>query len=393
MLVRGSLEVRAYTRSATEDGGPMRAVAVALFLAACMSACSGAADSQDELPAAVDSASTGADAERGARGPLAGSSWRLVEFQSMDDAIGTTRPEDPSRYTMRLGTDGTVSLRLDCNQATGDWIARPASDGVSGSFTLGQLAATTAACPPPSMGERLATDAEFVRGYLLRDGRLYLSLMADAGIYVWEPLVEGDAAGSASVPVAGPEDGGPRDWEVSGPAEAVLRESASSEAAIVATLAPGTVLDNLGCAPSEAGVWCDVQPLGGGPRGYVSADLLRPAISPDGSVATGPDDSALRAGQGDFDATGRIPCAQAAGQPMAECGFGVARAGGGYATVVITRTDGGRRAVYFRLGRPIGADTSEADPGEFGATRDGDLHVVRIGSERYEIPEAVVLGG
>ena len=25
------------------------------------------------------------------------------------------------------------------------------------------------------------------RGYLLRDGRLYLSLMADGGIYAWEP--------------------------------------------------------------------------------------------------------------------------------------------------------------------------------------------------------------
>jgi hypothetical protein len=40
------------------------------------------------------------------------------------------------------------------------------------------------------MGERIARDAEYVRGFVLSDGRLYLSLMADAGIYAWEPLAE-----------------------------------------------------------------------------------------------------------------------------------------------------------------------------------------------------------
>jgi hypothetical protein len=71
----------------------------------------------------------------------------------------------------------------------------------------------------------------------------------------------------------------------------------------------------------------------------------------------------------------------------------VARAGGGYATVVVTRPDGRPRAIYFRYGIPIGADTSEADPGEFGATRENDLHLIRVGTERYEIPDAVPLGG
>ncbi len=79
---------------------------------------------------------------------------------------------------------------------------------------------------------------------------------------------------------------------------------------------------------------------------------------------------------------------------MGQCEFGVARAGGGYATVVITRPDGRKRAIFFRMGRPIGADTSEADyPGEFSATREGDLNLIRIGTERYEIPDAVPLGG
>jgi heat shock protein HslJ len=155
-----------------------------------MSACSGAADSREEPSAATESGSTVAAGDAEAPAQLAGSSWRLVEFQSMDDAIGTTRPEDPSRYTMRLESDGTASFRLDCNRANGNWSAQPAGDGSSGSFEFGPLAATTAACPPPSMGERVSADAAYVRGYLLRDGRLYLSLMADAGIYVWEPHIE-----------------------------------------------------------------------------------------------------------------------------------------------------------------------------------------------------------
>ena len=79
---------------------------------------------------------------------------------------------------------------------------------------------------------------------------------------------------------------------------------------------------------------------------------------------------------------------------MGQCEFGVARAGGGYATVVIKRPDGRQRIIFFRMGRPIGADTSQADgsPG-FRATREGDLNLIRIGNERYEIPDAVVLGG
>ncbi|MBW2428811.1 MAG: hypothetical protein JRF56_07630 [Deltaproteobacteria bacterium] len=50
--------------------------------------------------------------------------------------------------------------------------------------------------------------------------------------------------------------------------------------------------------------------------------------------------AATRAGKGDFDATGQIPCAQYSGQPVIHCNFGVSRDGGGTATAVITRPDG-----------------------------------------------------
>ncbi len=323
--------------------------------------------------------------------PLAGTGWRLLEFQSMDDAIGTVRPDDPSKYTMRLDRDGSVNMRLNCNRAIGDWSAEPAGDGDSGRFEFGPLAATRALCPPPSMDQSIVAQAGYIRSYLLRGGRLYLSLMADAGIYAWEP---DPADAAAAIPFAAPEDGGPRNWRVSVSSRLNLRENPATTATIVARYGPGTILDNLGCRRVENRSWCDVQQLGGGPRGFVAAEFLRPAVAPDGSVATGPDDSALRAGQGKFDASGNLPCAQALGQPTVPCRFAVARAGGGYATVVVDRPDGGKRAIFFRLGIPIGADTSEADGyHDFRSTQEGDLHLIRVGPERYEIPDAVILGG
>lgn len=194
---------------------------------------------------------------------------------------------------------------------------------------------------------------------------------------------------------ADPADGGPRHFEVSGTRSGLnLREQPSADAPIVAVLPAGTLLDNLGCRMVVGRAWCDVQRLGGGPRGYVAAEYLSPAVGPDGAVASGYDDTALRAGQGDFDATGRIPCAQHRGQPMGECEFGVARAPGGAATVVVTKPGGAERAIFFSLGRAIGADTSEADGyAAFSVERENDLNRVRIGDERYEIPDAVVLGG
>lgn len=117
---------------------------------------------------------------------LTNTTWQLVEFQSSSDEIGTIRPDDPSGYTMTLAADGTVTMSLDCNRATSTWSAGQGDSG-SGSFTFGPLAMTRALCPPPSMDERIGRDAQYVRSFVLRNGRLYLSLMADGGIYAWEP--------------------------------------------------------------------------------------------------------------------------------------------------------------------------------------------------------------
>jgi hypothetical protein len=61
---------------------------------------------------------------------------------------------------------------------------------------------------------------------------------------------------AAAVVPAAPEDGGPRNWEVTGVSRALnLREQPSTTARIVASYAPGTILDNLGCQRAERRIW------------------------------------------------------------------------------------------------------------------------------------------
>lgn len=122
-----------------------------------------------------------------ARAPsLAGTGWRLVAIQSMDDAQGTTRIADPTRYTIRFEPGGTARVRLDCNRGFGPWEAAP-NGPEGGSLQIGLVASTMMLCPEPSLGERVGQQLGFVRSYLIRDGRLNMALMADGGLLVWEP--------------------------------------------------------------------------------------------------------------------------------------------------------------------------------------------------------------
>jgi uncharacterized protein/heat shock protein HslJ len=113
--------------------------------------------------------------------PLGGTAWQLVRIQYMDDKVVT--PDDRSKYTVAFGTDGRVSMRIDCNRGSGTW----KSSG-PGQLVFGPLAVTRAMCPPGSLHDRIVKDMGYVRSYVMKDGHLFLSLMADGGIYEFEPL-------------------------------------------------------------------------------------------------------------------------------------------------------------------------------------------------------------
>jgi hypothetical protein len=94
-----------------------------------------------------------------------------------------------------------------------------------------------------------------------------------------------------------------------------------------------------------------------------------------------------------YNATGNIPCSMGSGQPTVSCSFGVTREGTGSGIVTVKKPDGRTRAIFFQNGKAEGYDQSQADTGRFSATKQGDLNIIRIGQERYEIPDAVVFGG
>ena len=93
-----------------------------------------------------------------------------------------------------------------------------------------------------------------------------------------------------------------------------------------------------------------------------------------------------------YNATGKVPC-QLSGASRATCDFGVVREGNGNGYVTITKPDGSKRTIFFEEGKATGYDSSQADNQEFKAARESDMYIIHIGEERYEIPDAVIMGG
>ena len=111
---------------------------------------------------------------------LGGTAWQLVKFQGGD---GTTlAPDDPAKYTIEFLPDGAVAMRIDCNRARGSWKSPAPSQ-----LEFGPMAVTRVECPPGSLYDRFARDMGYVRSYVIRNGHLFLALMADGGIYELEP--------------------------------------------------------------------------------------------------------------------------------------------------------------------------------------------------------------
>lgn len=202
---------------------------------------------------------------------------------------------------------------------------------------------------------------------------------------------ENDAAREAPRP---PEEGGPRRWQVVADEGLLAHDVPSSDAQVVETFSEGVVLANLGCLIAEDRVWCAVRPFQGGTRRYVAADGLRAARGPDGTIPTGTDDSPIRAGRGEYDVRGHIPCAQVPGESLGECAVGVARGRGGDSTVVVTFGNGFERTLYFVHGQFVRANTTMSGTGtDTDWRKEGSTHIVRVDDQRYELRDDLLFGG
>jgi para-nitrobenzyl esterase len=111
---------------------------------------------------------------------LEGTSWRLVQINKSG---GVSRPAiDRSRYTIGFGEQGVLNVRFDCNRGRGSW----KSSG-PGNLEFGELALTRALCSNGSLYDELMRQWPKVRSYVIKDGRLTLSLEADGGTIEFEP--------------------------------------------------------------------------------------------------------------------------------------------------------------------------------------------------------------
>jgi para-nitrobenzyl esterase len=134
----------------------------------------------DRTAAPPDAANAPSAASSAAPANLAGTSWQLVKFTGSDGS--KLEPDDSTKYTLAFQSDGVVVARIDCNRGRGTW-----KSVEPGQLVFGPLALTRMMCPPGSMHDRVAADWDAVRSFALKDGHLYLSLMADGGTYEYAP--------------------------------------------------------------------------------------------------------------------------------------------------------------------------------------------------------------
>lgn len=168
-------------------------------------------------------------APQNAASGLAGTSWQLVKFQIGGDKALV--PDDKAKYTIAFGADGKTNLRIDCNRGGGTW-----KTSGSDQFEFGPLALTRAMCPPGPLNDRIPKDWQDVRSYAIKNGHLFLSLMADGGTYEFEP---------SETPTS-PDSSRPKSpIESRGPFEFVCTQTGGGNVTVKATFyqtAPGLAL-------------------------------------------------------------------------------------------------------------------------------------------------------
>lgn len=108
--------------------------------------------------------------------PVVGAVWEWQDTLRVD---GTrTTPTESGHYTLRLGPDGQLDVRADCNRAGGHYQL----DGAH--LTLSVTHSTMAACPPESLDKQFLADVAAIMAWSVEDGSLRVNLM-DGGTMVF----------------------------------------------------------------------------------------------------------------------------------------------------------------------------------------------------------------
>jgi heat shock protein HslJ len=167
----------------------MQKIAIITLSSTVLFACSSQSDKQEvAIPATsppatevVESSGWGDGTAGEEKAVLGGTNWQLVQIMSMDDS--TYVPEDPSLYILSFAMDGTINVVADCNRGRGSWTSE-----ADGNLQFGPIAATRAMCQPGSLHDIYMAQFQWVRSYVMQDGRLFLATMADGAIIEFKPV-------------------------------------------------------------------------------------------------------------------------------------------------------------------------------------------------------------
>lgn len=104
---------------------------------------------------------------------------RQVSGERRQDADAGRQDEVHNSIQHRWRAERTHRLQ----PGRGTWKSSGASQ-----LQLGPLALTRAMCPPGSLHDQIVKHWDFIRSYIIKNDHLFLSLMADGGIYEFEPV-------------------------------------------------------------------------------------------------------------------------------------------------------------------------------------------------------------
>jgi len=112
-------------------------------------------------------------------GPLVGTNWQWVSFTSPLEKVAVDQPQN---YTLSFKTDGVLEIKADCNNAGAAYVLT----GNQIQIDVGPM--TMVACPEGSLSSDFIQYLGFARLYFLKDGSLYMDLMADGGTMKFDPV-------------------------------------------------------------------------------------------------------------------------------------------------------------------------------------------------------------
>jgi heat shock protein HslJ len=127
---------------------------------------------------------------------IIGAPWQWVATLYNNDTKAV--PENPENYLLELLPEGQITVRADCNTATGTYML----DGDQ--LSINVTASTMMACPPGSLADQFIEDLNAAQSYMMDGEDLIIVLKLDTGSMRLKVPEPAPSASASAVPEATP---------------------------------------------------------------------------------------------------------------------------------------------------------------------------------------------